>query len=452
MIRLSLSETASAISGQLNGSDSVFKGVSVDSRTLKSGQLFIAIKGEKNDGHSVLEDVKNKGGVGAIVNSLSTRIKMPQIVVKDSIKSLGDLAHFWRKNFTVKVIGITGSVGKTTVKEMLGTIIKQVGNPLVSEGNYNNEIGVPLTLLKLSNEINFVVLEMGAAKPGDIKYLSELALHDVGIITKCSPAHLSGFGNLETIARTKGEILALPKDGVAILNKNDAFFPFWSAIVKKYYCQILSFGDGADVWAGNIVDNDYGMSFDLNIFEETMRTTLNFLGRHNIDNALAAATAARALGISPKKISQGLMSAVPMNGRMQLKKGKGNYDVIDDSYNSNPASLAAAMLFFSSIEGPKWLVLGDMKELGEKESSFHFEALSYANTLGFQKVFTIGPCFKKAGKEIDISNQHFESNDNLLLFLQESLRNKTSKVSILFKGSRAMELNKIVDFLVEDNR
>lgn len=446
MIAMSLSEASHTIDGHLLGADMIFRGVSTDSRTISEGELFIALRGPKFNGEDMVDDAFEKGAVGAIIQGISLT-KKPVIQVSNTLIALGALARYWRLRFNIPVVGITGSVGKTTVKEMLGSILNLSGQTLMTSKNFNNEIGVAQTLLQLSEKHEFVVLELGARKPKDIQMLSDVSKPTVGVVTLCAPAHLEGFIDMETIAQTKGELFtSLPEEGVGIVNLNDPYALMWQSMLGRR--KSLTFGDGGDVYASDISYTDAGLSFEL-IFKDdgSRRILLRHKGVHHVVNALAAATAARALGLDLDLIEKGLNSAPEQDQRLTSRDGIYKSHLIDDSYNANPTSVRAAIDVLAAEQGSRWLVLGDMGELGEERKKFHAEVGSYAAAENLDRIFTIGELAEDSSKAFGKGALHFQNQLDLQKFLLNELRKSTSRVTILVKGSRFMALEKIVEAL-----
>jgi len=446
MIAMSLSEASHPIDGHLLGADAIFRGVSTDSRTISEGELFIALRGPKFNGEDMVNDAFEKGAVGAIIQDTSLTEK-PVIQVSNTLTALGALARYWRLRFNIPVVGITGSVGKTSVKEMLGSILNLSGRTLMTSKNFNNEIGVAQTLFQLSDKHEFVVLELGARKPKDIQLLSDVSKPTVGVVTLCAPAHLDGFINMETIAQTKGELFtSLPEKGVGIVNLTDPYALMWQSMLGKR--KSLTFGDGGDVYASSISYTDVGLSFEL-VFKDdgSRRILLRRKGVHHVTNALAAATTARALGLDLDLIEKGLNSAPEPDQRLSPRDGIHGSHLIDDSYNANPTSVRAAIDVLAGEQGSRWLVLGDMGELGEERKRFHAEVGSYAAAANLDRLFTIGDLSEASSKAFGEGALHFQNQLDLQSFLFDELRKSTSRVTILVKGSRFMALEKTVEAL-----
>jgi len=446
VINLSLSDASDVVSGSILGDDNRFTGVSTDTRKLSEGQLFVAIAGDHYDGHDMLGEARNKGAVGALVNKFIKGSCLPQIKVSDTSLALGELASYWRKKFSVPIVAVTGSAGKTTVKNMLASIFKKLGPVLSTPANMNNEIGLPLTLFMLSSEIKSVVLEMGATKRGDIRYLAGVAEPNVGVLTMCSPAHLTGFGTLEAIAETKGELItSLPESGIAILNGDDKYFRYWKNLSGSRKSFI--FGSGRDVYSKNSGFSSSGSNFLLGVGAEEKKVTLGHLGKHNVSNALAAAAAAKAIGVSIEDIVIGLSECTPTEGRLYPVQGRNRLNILDDTYNANPAALVAALEVLKNQVGSKWAVIGDMKELGKFSDNYHREAGEKINDAGVERLFTIGEKAALVGQVFKGTCEHFEDGEILIRRILEISKASELDISLLVKGSRSMQLETVVNAL-----
>lgn len=442
MIALSLNDAAEAMHGQLHGTHGHFAGVSTDTRTVNAGELFVALSGPNFDAHEVLEN-EALPPIAAAVVTRPLAIDRPQIIVSDTRRALGELARYWRQRFALKVIGITGSAGKTTVKEMLGAIAGEAGAALVTRGNLNNDIGVPLTLFRLSDADEFAVIEMGANQPGDIAELVGIALPQIGVLTCAAAAHLEGFGDLETVAITKGAIFAdLPADGIAILNADDKFAPRWRDMAGTR--KVLSFGSAADVRATNVHHDNSGVAFTVVHDDVHFDVRLNYLGQHNVMNALAACAAAIAANIPVTAIVQGLARARPLPGRLALTPGQGGARIVDDSYNANPSSVTAALQVLAEFPGEHWAILGDMAELGAQSRKMHAEVGQAALDAGIDRVFAIGEQAAAIAAACPERASHFASTEMFMKTLASLRAELSAEVNILVKGSRVMALEQVV--------
>lgn len=448
MIEMTFTAAARAMQASLRGSDGIFRGCSTDSRTITAGQLFIAIKGEHFDGHEFIAAARDKGAAAALVSgAVSTDI--PTLAVADVRRAMGKLAGVWRKSFSIPVVAVTGSNGKTTVKEMLGSILRIKAPVLTTRGNLNNDIGVPLTLFNLGKEHAYAVIEMGANHPGEIGWLSHITRPTVAVITQCAPAHLEGFGSIEGVAAAKAEIFeGLEKDGIAIINADDNYAGMWRDKTAAY--RQISFGmkEAADVSAKSLdASGSIHNRFILNTPDASMEINLPLPGRHNIMNALAATACATGLGIEPGVIRQGLENMQAVRGRLQVIPGQNHSVLIDDTYNANPGSLHAALDVLSGYPGRHWLVLGDMGELGTGSPDLHAAVGKQARRFGVEKLFALGPLSRNAVDQFGDGGRHFESMDMLLDCLHDELE---QDVYVLVKGSRAMQMERVVQQLGVD--
>ncbi len=450
MIEMTLSEIAACVTGTLIGEDVLVNGVSIDTRTLKNRQLYIAIEGKNFDGHNFIE-LAEQAGASAVLTHKKLETNLPQIVINDTQLALAELSGAWREKMALKVIGVTGSNGKTTTKEMLAAILSVNNSVLFTQGNLNNEIGVPVTLLKLSPEHRFAVIEMGANHTGEIAYTSRFAKADVVIITNVGAAHLEGFGDVNGVARAKGEIIeTLNPNGVAVLNADDAFFDYWQNIAGSR--KIITFGieNVADVFAKNIdvkIENrQFVTRFDLETNGEKISINLPLAGNHNVLNALAATAATLAFGISLEQIKQGLETMSPVNGRLQLLCGRlGNW-IINDTYNANTASLKAALDILDKCGGEHWVILGAFGELGDDTERLHFEIGETLKNYGVKRLFAVGELTQQTVAAFGENAQHFFSQTELLAALMPEL---TGNETILIKGSRLQRMENITTALVE---
>jgi UDP-N-acetylmuramoyl-tripeptide--D-alanyl-D-alanine ligase len=441
---MSLALAADALKGTLRGRDAVFTGVSIDTRTMKSGDLLVAIVGPRHDGHHYLAEAINAGASGALL-SREINTSLPYVLVEDTRRALGDLAAFWRNQFEVPIIAVTGSNGKTTVKEMLASIMWRRGPGCVTQGNLNNDIGMPLTLLKMRKDDQYAVLEMGMNHQGEIHYLTLLARPDVALITNAGEAHLAGLGGIEDVARAKGEIFAgLTKDGIAVINADDPFNGLWRQLSRPH--RVLTFGidNRADVRASYTLDRG-GSHVHLDTSQGTIDMRLPVLGRHNVMNALAASSAALAAGAAIQDIAPALEKLKAVAGRLEVKEGVSGACVIDDTYNANPASLAAGLQVLKDFTGERVLVLGDMGELGEQAPALHERVGELARTLGIQRLYGFGPLSRHSVEKFGRGGRHFETLEAVIEALHECMH---AEMTVLVKGSRMMRMERIVGGIV----
>jgi UDP-N-acetylmuramoyl-tripeptide--D-alanyl-D-alanine ligase len=412
-----------------------------DSRKVHYGTLFAALPGNNVDGHDYAGSAV-KLGAAALLVSRPLSLDIPQLVVDDVLLALGKLAALLRKRIDPVVVGITGSNGKTTVKEMVASILALEADVLATRGNYNNELGVPLSLFGLQPMHRYAVLEMGASKPGDIAYLAGIAKPDLGLITNIGPAHLHGFGSEEGVARAKGEIFAaLPAGGWAIINADEPWSELWSEMNSAGHSLTFGRQAGSDV---QLVENN-GLS---RIFTPggEIELRLSLPGQHNLLNATAAAAVALALNVDLSTIQQGLESVKPVPGRLNLLRTSAGWTILDDTYNANPASLYSALQVLSGMQGTPWLVLGDMKELGEGSRKMHREVGEAAKAMGVGQLFTFGEMSAFTAEAFGEGAEHFEDRDELADVLCSRLR---PGVICLVKGSRSMGMEAIVAALTE---
>ena len=440
---LLLSEIADALSGRLVGNDVGFSSVSTDSRAIQQGQLFIALTGPRFDGHDYLGEVAGKGAVAALVEREVPNVALPQLVVRDTRMALGQLGALNRQVFAGKVAAVTGSSGKTSVKEMLASILRTQGAVLATRGNLNNDLGVPLTLLELAPEHQGAVIELGANRVGEIAYTVSLTQPQVAIITNAGSAHVGEFGGPDKIVQAKGEILeGLGSGGTAVLNRDDKAFSIWQARSKGDRVLSFSLGDAsADFRASELARDARGcVAFTLQGLAGTARIQLNLLGTHNVANSLAAAAAAHALGVPLVGIVSGLESLRPVKGRAVAQLAPDGTRVIDDSYNANPASMCAAVDILAGFSGRTVLVLGDMGELGEWAERGHREVGAYAAGK-VDALYAVGPLMAHAVKAFGSQGRHFADQATLI----EALRAEQGQnTTILIKGSRSAAMEKVV--------
>lgn len=443
---MSLDDISEILSAEYMGDNITVKGVSTDTRTIKGGELFIALKGPNFDGHRFVGAAIEKGAVACLVQEkVNAQAEVDHVVfTKDTHQALGLLAKAWRQKFNKPVFAITGSNGKTTVKEMIANIIKQGQKVMATHGNLNNDIGVPLTLFRLNDDYDAAVIEMGANHLDEINYLSNIALPDIAVITNIGTAHLEGFGSIENTAKAKGEIFnGLEKSGTAIINADDSFFDYFKDITAEY--KVLSFGykNKADI-SCQCESNTTGSHLKVTTPKGNCEVNLKLLGTHNVMNALAAIAAAVAAKLPLEQIVQGLESLEPVNGRLQMKSGINTSRVIDDTYNANPTSLHAAINVLHTFSGKRFLALGDMGELGDNSDDLHVEAGSYARESGVDSLYSFGKLAAKAAKKFGENGFCYDKHEDMI----NALRNELSQdVTLLVKGSRSMHMENIVNAL-----
>ncbi len=442
-----LSQLARVTGGRLEGADATFSGVSTDTRTLAAGELFVCLRGPNFDGHEFIDAAVEKGATGALVEQVTQAL--PCVVVPDALRALADFAAAWREAFHIPVVAVTGSNGKTTVKELLASILRTRGPVLATRGNLNNQIGLPLTLLGLDAQHAAAVVEMGTNGPGEIALLARIAHPDVAIVTNASRAHLEGLGTVEAVAEEKGALFsALANGGVAVVNADDPHAPLWRQLAGTR--RRLEFGleAAADVTVrpGSLEMDADGSRFVLLAPQGHLPVHLPLPGRHNVMNALAAAAAAFAVGFSVEDVAAGLEQARAVPGRLQTRALAGGSVVVDDTYNANPASLHAAVDWATTVHEPVWLVLGDMKELGPGGREYHAEAGRHARAAGVARLFAVGELAAVAAHEFGDGAHAYADVTALIEDLQASME---AGVMILVKGSRSMRMERVVAALTD---
>ncbi|OYQ73895.1 UDP-N-acetylmuramoyl-tripeptide--D-alanyl-D-alanine ligase [Wohlfahrtiimonas sp. G9077] len=447
---MKLSQAAQILQGELKGIDAIFYGASTDTRLIQAGQLFFAWKGDKHDAHNFLDSIEAKGAIGAVVERYTPSVNISQIVVKDSQKALGMLAKAWMDDWQGTTVALTGSNGKTTLKEMIASILRGKGATLATEGNYNNHVGCPLTILKLTDQYEYAVLEMGANHFDEIRYLTHIARPDVAILNNAGPCHLEGFGSIEGVARAKGEIFeGLKPGGAAIINQDDDYADYWHSLNTEN--RILTFGirNNADVMAKNIS----GQSFDLVIHGQSVPVTLALVGIHNILNACAAAAATFALGATLDEIKTGLENLHCVKGRLEKIQLSDHHILLNDAYNGNPASLRAGIDALEGIADHTWLVLGDMRELGTQAVQMHEECGRYAKVRGFDQLLALGEMAAKSAKAFGEGGQVYADHDGIIDHINQALATlKDESVAILVKGSNSMKMYLIAEAMVQKEK
>lgn len=446
MMAGTLSHAAESMHGTLHGENSNFRGVSTDTRSLKPGELFVALQGPNFDGAEFVRQAAARNAAGAVVPQ-PVDTDLPTIVVDDTLVALGELAAHWRQQMQATVIGVTGSNGKTTLKELLASCLSISDPTLATYGNLNNEIGLPLMLLRMGEKHRYAVIEMGANHPGEIAYLASLALPRVVAITNAAPAHLEGFGSVEGVAKAKGEIIVgeSSPDRV-ILNADDDYFDYWKSLAGD--ADVISFGLSAEaeVRASGIEVTNDGSDFTLHMPESQFSVALCLQGKHNVLNACAAAAIARALGISDKQIRKGLEAVQPFHGRLQPVRSASGAVLFDDSYNANPVSVQAAAEFLATQQGVSWLVLGDMAELGGDGQLLHAHTGWVVREAGVANLLATGPLSKHTVEAFGENGRWYASIDELVDDLRKSIGDGDV---VLVKGSRSMGMERVVEALTD---
>jgi len=445
-MRGTLAQLVAAIPGaRLVGADVAFGGVSTDSRKVDAGALFVALRGESFDAHDFLDQVAARDVAAVVVSTLPDGWTLPALVVPDTLVALGRIAHAWRTGFELPVIGVTGSNGKTTVKEMIAAILAAaVGEDarLATQGNLNNEIGVPLTLFRLTASHRAAVVELGMNHPGEIARLAAIAAPTVALVNNAQREHQEFMHTVEAVARENGAVLqALAPNGVAVFPGDDQYTDLWRGLAA---CDVITFGlsDTCDVRA-DYTSNGFGSDLQVSARGAQFTIKLAAAGEHNVRNALAAIACAVGAGVKPDAIVRGLEAFAPVGGRLQRKQAAGGATVIDDTYNANPDSMRAAIDVLAAYPAPRILVVGDMGEVGAQGKEFHEEIGAYAHTRGIDTVLATGELARHLAAS---GAQHYEQFDELLAALDKKLGSNTD-ATVLVKGSRFMKMERVVQHL-----
>lgn len=443
MMTMQLSEAARVLDAQRAGDDILIRGVSTDTRTLSEGNLFVALQGPHFDGHHYIEQARRRGAAAAVVGRI-TADRLSQLQVEDTRLGLGKLAAHWRRQFDLPLVAVTGSNGKTTVKEMLAAILARRGRTLVTRGNFNNDIGVPQTLFGIDQGHAYAVLELGANHPGEIAYLTALVQPTVALVNNAGPAHLEGFGSIAGVARAKGELFDCAGPAtVCVLNADDAYIDVWRTLAASRPVTTFGLGTDADVsatWTGDMNASEIQLCTPHGVAS----TRIALPGRHNVMNALAATAAALAVGVDLDTIANGLREVQPVHGRWEAGAGVCGARIIDDTYNANPASLEAALTLLASADSETWLVLGDMGELGPDSEQLHRAMGEAAKRAGVRRLFALGRLAALAADAFGEGAAVFAAADELSDALRSPLH---ADVTVLVKGSRAMRMERVVDAL-----
>jgi len=459
-MKIWLSEIAKLVHGQLMGDDFLVEGVSIDSRQLKPNDLFIAIKGERFDGHDFIQQVFSQPVAGVLirknyeVDAIKDINSFRAILVDEPQKAMTQLAEYWHQKCATKTIGVTGSVGKTTVKEMLAQMAKNQAQFVVTKGNFNNEIGLPLTLFRETEQDQLAILELGASAVGEIARLSKIAHPEVAIITRIGAAHLSGFSSIENICQAKSELFqALPNNGYAIVNMD---LPMSNALLQaSNHCHQIRVSiaenahDIADVWPVSIVAKTDKTELTCMVNKQKVEMIIPLPGQHNVMNALLALSGIFVLGYDVELAAKSLSKMTSIAGRLVSHSLQQGTRVIDDTYNANPVSMRAAIDFLVQQPGSKVLVIGDMAELGENACLLHREIGEYAQKNGVNSLLTVGSFGEETQKGFGLGGEHFESKTQLIQSIQNKL---TPDTMILIKGSRSAQMEQVVQALVEADK
>jgi UDP-N-acetylmuramoyl-tripeptide--D-alanyl-D-alanine ligase len=454
-----ISEAAQALGARVQGSDVAFSRVHTDTRTLKRGDLFVALRGERFDAHQFLAQARDSGAAAAMVDETGTQAApagFPLLIVPDTRLALGALAAHWRAPFRIPVVALTGSSGKTTVKEMLAAILRTAAGDapsasedrvLATRGNLNNDIGLPLMMLELAPVHRYAVLEMGMNHGGEIRYLTQIARPDVAVVTNAGRAHIEYLGSEEAIARAKGEIFeALSREGTAVINADDRFAPLWRELAGP--ARRVEFGlDHPAAVSATCELRELESDIVLRTPAGAARARIQAPGAHNVRNALAACAAAFALDVPLNVMASGLESYTGVKGRLQRKRGRRGAALIDDTYNANPESVRAAIAVLARVPGQRILVFGDMGELGRDAARLHAEIGTCAKDAGIDRVLTLGDHAAETARTAGSGARHYSRIEDLVADLEKVL---APAVTVLVKGSRFMKMERVVAALLSN--
>lgn len=443
MLMMSLQQAAKAVDGQCVNGCAEFSSVAIDTRTLDEGALYIAICGENFDGHQFVAEAKLRGAMCVMVQTRQ-EIDLPQLIVEDCRVALGRLARAWRIQLALPVVGITGSNGKTSVKEITASILSQAGTVFATRGNLNNDFGVPLTLLSLRKEHDFAAVEMGANHQGEIAYLTQMSQPNVVLVNNAGCAHLEGFGSLQGVAQAKGEIYTgLTENGIAIINRDDEYADYWVTLCQGKEIVDFSLEGSANVtaqWQGDA----RGSQLSITTIHGDIECHLALPGKHNVQNALAATSIAIALNVPLPQIKAGLQAMSSVQGRLQRKPALNGGHLIDDTYNANPSSFSVAIALLASCNGKRILVMGDMAELGDDARQLHQQIGEQAKIAGLDKLYALGDLSKAAVDGFANDAHYFIEQQKMIDALKNELEEGTT---LLIKGSRSMQMERVVNAL-----
>jgi UDP-N-acetylmuramoyl-tripeptide--D-alanyl-D-alanine ligase len=449
---VSLAQVAAWCEGRLLGADATITAVGTDTRALPPGALFVALRGENFDAHDFIAEAEARGAAALLLHR-DVETSLPRVLCADTQEALGEFAAGMQKDRPAVVVALTGSTGKTSVKTLAQGILSRAGRTYFNPGNRNNEIGLPLAVLDAPEDAQFAIYEMGAGKPGDIAYLASIAPPQVALVNNIAPAHMERMGSLLGIAETKGAIYeALPDDGIAVINADDAFAPYFQQIVGNRRSFRFGIENGGDVRASRILSDAAGSRFHLHTPAGSADVALPLPGRHNVLNALAASALAIAAGAGFDAVLAGLANAEQVKGRQVATRLANGATVVDDSYNANPGSVAAAIAALAQAGGEAWLVLGDMAELGPDAEALHAQAGELAKSARIARLFTVGRMSRAASAAFGPGGAHFASQAELVGGVRESMAAHTdrARLRILVKGSRSSAMDKVVAALQAD--
>jgi len=459
-----MSALAKIVHGNLQGEDQTVSRFCSDTRNIQTGDMFVALKGKNFDGHAFVVDAFNQGAVAALVNDTfkqntefqnSEHYSRSLLMVADTLKAYGLIASYHANSFSLKKAALTGSCGKTSVKEMMQAILQKQGKVLATKGNLNNEIGVPKTLLEINDEHDYAVIEMGANHAGEIGYLSALVKADVVAITNADRAHLEGFGSVDGVAQAKGEIFSGAASGAtAVLSLDDKYFNFWKEKVERAQLKLVTTSienSAANIFLVNEKAADFGFDLTVSVFGDHIEFSLPLAGKHNIKNALTAIAMSYALGASKESIISGLSQVKAVKGRLNKIQVNDRLLLIDDSYNANPLSVRAAIDVLASFDASTTFIMGDMAELGEQQQQFHQEIGAYAKSRGISCLLTCGKFARDTFNAFKGEGAAFEERESLLKHLKEYINFSNANV-LLVKGSRSAGMEQVVDAIVKQER
>ncbi|NOU51837.1 UDP-N-acetylmuramoyl-tripeptide--D-alanyl-D-alanine ligase [Pseudoalteromonas sp. JBTF-M23] len=452
MIKADLAWLAAVLDTPLNGENLAIANVNTDTRTITNNEVFLALRGPNFDGHQFVAQAKEKGAIAAIVDT-PVACDITQLVVKDTRLALGKIGKAVIDKVAPKTIAITGSVGKTTVKEMCAAILARKGKVLATKGNFNNDIGVPLTLLRLQEDDEFAVIELGANHIGEIAYTTALTSPDVAVVCNVAPAHIEGFGSIEGVGQAKGEIFSgLKKGGMAVLNCDCEFVGMWQSTLGDVRTKCFSSNQKLDVWAEDIRLSDTAhASFMLCTRDEKVPVRLALPGEHNVTNAIIAAALTSELGATLSDIASGLEGMAAVKGRVNLIAANAKLNVIDDTYNANVRSVKAGIDLLMNMPGYRILALGDMGELGEQAREYHQDVGEYAQQRGVDALFSLGVLSRYSSDVFAKPERHFSTREHLLKALQNELKAQDGVCTVLVKGSRSSRMELLVEDLVSSS-
>jgi len=445
-MQASLADLLPSIAGARVTAPAQFSGVSTNSQTVAAGNLFVALRGERFDAHDFLSQVITRGAAAVVAEHVPDDFSLPVLIVPDTRHALGQIAQVWRRRFAIPVVGVTGSNGKTTVKEMIASIFAAAygqDNYLATRGNLNNDIGVPLTLFRLEAHHRAAVIEMGMNHPGEIARLTDIAEPSVGLVNNAQREHQEFMASVAAVAEENGAVIrGLSDAGAAIFPGDEEYTPLWRHYAGQRAMRTFGLDATCDISARWQAE-DFGSLMTISTPDTQFKVQLSAAGVHNVRNALAACAAAMSVGIDAGSIARGLENFAPVAGRLQRKTAANGALVIDDTYNANPDSVRAAIDVLAAAPAPRTLVLGDMGEVGTEGIAFHEEIGAYAHQHHIDRLFTLGTLARHATQAFGQGAVHFEDMDELTAVIASV----PASTSILVKGSRFMQMERVVNHL-----